>query len=63
MKSNKVWMHFSKNYSVSFAAGGAIDGLTVEFIVDDDTMFTLETVYYDDDTQKYMLTEKDYVPD
>lgn len=56
-------MHFSKNYSVSFDVGGAIDGLTVEFIVDDDTMFTLETVYYDDDTQKYMLAEKDYVPD
>ena len=55
--------YFSKNYTVVFTDGGAIEGLIVQFIADDDTSFTMYSVYYDSDTEKYMVTVKDYVAD
>lgn len=54
--------YFSTNYTVSLA-NDAISGLYVQFIDDGPTSFTMKTVYYDSDTEKYMLTEKDYVAD
>lgn len=54
--------YFSTSYTV-ILADEAISELFVQFIEDDVTSFTMATIYYDPDTQKYMVTEKDYVAD
>ena len=54
--------YFSTNYTV-ILYDEAISELYVQFILDDSTSFTMATIYYDADTLKYMVTEKDYVAD
>lgn len=54
--------YFSTNYTV-ILDDEVISELYVQFIVDDVASFTMATVYYDAQTQKYMVTEKDYVAD